>query len=802
MGTDLFVRAHLLVMKIPKQRDRVRNILLSVLLFLVLYAVFAPYQIGGEVAYVIVSGNSMEPRFKRGDLVLTRDQPDYRVGEIVVYEHPKIGKVFHRIIQQDGEVYTLKGDHNYWIDFYQPTNQEILGKLWVHIPTAGRILRFIKSPGILVFLSLLIGVLTVMVIFGKEKPLTRRQIKKRKKPMKRSNPTIFDAQEERLEILIFLGILLLVGMLLGAFAFTRPPTLKVTDDIQYKHQGELTYSAQDTADVFDTEEIRPGEPVFLNLDCEVKLQYQYAFSLAENWEDLEVDDLQGTYHLKARVSDVNGWNRTILLTPPANFSSRKLSSKAELDLCQIRELITHMETVTGVSNRWYDVTILPEVFVQGQIMSRRLEDGFMPIIPFELDAYLMRLRRLDEESPLISIKEGTIPNFQQEANTLSFFGLQVPVSTARWISGGLCFLSLAVGGWIGWPVIEEWQKGAVERIQIQYSPMLIDVQEGSLGDDGTFIDVVSFQDLSKLAERYGAVILHEQRGQYHRYLVQDGETVYQFALESVPPEAVFPNFAEFKRALEKAIDHQELQLYYQPIISLESQDIVGMEGLLRWNHPQHGILYPSEFIKRAEESALIDQIDSWVFQNAYQQLESWMERGVPLAEIFINISSARFLQPGFADWVGDLLNQGICDPGLIQLEINNANIVSRDEVALENLKRIQAFGVGIVIDNFAAADANQIDHLSKLYAGSVKIDQSLTHNSQANGLIEAVVQMAKSFQLQVIGQGVETRAQVELMREQDVDAVQGFYISRPVPAEEAARLLEQKVDLLKKTRET
>ena len=732
----------------------------------------------------------MAPTYHEGDLTIARKQNNYSVEEVIVYQHPTIGPVFHRIVKQEGDQFVLKGDNNSWLDTYQPTKDDILGKLWVHIPSGGKAIKTIRNPRYLALFSILIAVLVVILVFNKKTDLSKYQLRKHMKRKKRVKSSNTPAPENRVEILLILGTFLLVDLLLGAFAFTKPVRLQVADDIQYQHTGNLSYTALDTKDVYDTEEIQAGEPVFLELACDVNIRYEYEFNIIST-ESISTEKFQGTVRVVAKVTDPNGWNRTLQLVPQTSFSGRILVIKTGLDLCEVRSLITHMEEATGVGNQWYSLTITPEVFIQGEVMEKKLHDTFAPAINFQLDSLLLRIIRDTEASPLKVTAMGMLPHFRQEKNLLTILGVEIPVLTARWVSGLLLVLLVGLGGWFGVPVYQDWQKGAATRIEIQYSPLLIDIQEENLtSSDSNFVEVVSFRELSKVAERYGAVILHEEKGRFHRYLVQDGDTVYQYALDGVDPEAVFPNFNEFKHALRQAIKQQELQLHYQLIVSLESEKTIGVEALLRWTHPQYGVIYPSEFITRAEESDLIDEIDNWVLEQACRQAQEWQEMEVPFGKLSINVSSYRFASPTFIDWFVKIIEETGCDPYLLQLEINRANIVSKDKIALTNLHQLHEMGVLLAVDNFATAEANQIDYLSHMPVHCLKIDRSVVQNPKKDSLIGAIVNVAQTLNLMVAAQGVESEEQMIFLKEQQVDAVQGYFFSHLAQASQVPSMLE------------
>lgn len=755
------------------------------------WILLAPMQTGGQVAYVIISGNSMEPKIHLGDLVLVRERSQYLVGDAVVYRHPGSGHVFHRIISQDGDSFTLKGDNNSWIDFHQPKEDDIVGKLWLHIPFAGTLINFLRKPINLALLT----VVMVATVTTTSKAKQSRKSKRNQMNRKKDTPPESDKSiSSNLEGIIVMGFLAVGALILGVFAFIRPIEKIADDNIDYQHIGILIYQAADSQDVYDTDEIQTGEPVFLQLTCDVQLFYSYQLGSAY-LQDVEASQLLGNYRITARVSDPNGWNRTIGLAPLTEFTGPGFSAGMDLDLCLIGDLIAQMEQKTGTHNSWYDLQINPEVYVVGSILGRPFEDAFFPKINFQVGELLMRIPRDFDggaSDNLTSVQSGVIPGQRMAHNYLNILGLSIPIPAARWISISVFVLSLLSLVWLGWPIYKAWQNGDVSRIRVQYNPVLVDVQAGSISTNGQAIAVDSFKDLAKMAERYGAMILYEADEDSHKYCVQDGDMMYVYMLESGSSELALPDSIILEEALAKAIKFHEFELYYQPIVSTDTQQIEGMEALLRWHHPEKGFIYPAEFISRAEENGLMGLVDNWVIREACQQLKTWEEEIQPVI-ISINVSPQRFLQPDFPDWFSQTVKVCGCDLKYLQLEINRVNAIMHDELALKHLQRLKKMGVRLAIDNFAASTSNQVDSVTRMPVSSLKIDRTLVHrilkNPNDTRLVGAVVKMAQSLELHVVAEGVETQDQLAFLREHQIDAAQGYLTGRPMPAEEMTPML-------------
>ncbi len=757
-----------------------------------LWYAFAPVQVGGQVAYVIIDGSSMEPDFQRGDLIVARHQEGYAVGERVVYTHPDIGYVFHRIVAEDEGRFILQGDGNSWLDSYQPTEDEIIGRHWVRIPQGGKIVRTLRRPAYFALLTVIMGLMGGSVFLLGGQPAAKG---KRTKKMDKENSSS-GAVDPRLEILLGTGVVALIGLILGAFAFTRPTTKMVDAHLAYTHQGQLTYSARDTEDVYDSEQIQTGEPVFLRLTCDVDMQLSYRLT-SGSLAPADVSAYQGSYQILAQVSHENGWNRTFPLTAETGFSGTSFSAATQMDLCAVQEMIRAVEEKTGVSNRWYQLTVLPEVKIAGVLQGKSFEDEYQPAIAFQMDSNLMRLPQSAEE--LVPSQEGEVPHREQVKNTLAIFGQEISVTAARWLAAVMMGGALLASIWPAQSLYRDWKESAVSRIQVQYHPMLVDVEPGSLAAEGhQIVEVTSFQDLSKMAERYGAMILHERHGEFHRYYVQDEQTTYQYFLDASKEKSLFPTLREFKRSISRALEKGELELYYQPVVSLRENKIVSIEAFIRWNHPQYGVIYPAEFISLAEEQGMIPDIDHWVIRQACQQLQAWHDFGVPLVPLSVNISTATLRHRNFVNSAIKTIQAMGVDSRYLQLEFNQADRSMVGGRMMSHLKRMRKAGVGLTLDNYATEQTNQISQISNLPIQSLKIDRSIIQRILEDydqvRLISAVAKVAKSFQIKVIAQGVETQEQIMLLAEQDIEYAQGFLLGDPVRAQDMGWILGKSVD--------
>lgn len=249
-----------------------------------------------------------------------------------------------------------------------------------------------------------------------------------------------------------------------------------------------------------------------------------------------------------------------------------------------------------------------------------------------------------------------------------------------------------------------------------------------------------------------------------------------------------------ERSLRKAIERDELSVFYQPVMSLRRQKIVSVEALLRWRHPQRGLLEPSAFIAVAESSGLIVRIGEWVLEQACRQAVHW-RNAAPEAEpirISVNLSAQQLIRSDIAESVSRILELTGLDPGLLELEITESMLLQDIETCAQALLELKALGVRLVVDDFGSGYSS-LAYLKRLTIDALKIDRSfvdsLSHEDEDGAIIGAVLGMASALDIAVTAEGVETPAQLSRLRNHGCDCVQGFLFSRPGPPQQIAPLI-------------
>ncbi len=244
--------------------------------------------------------------------------------------------------------------------------------------------------------------------------------------------------------------------------------------------------------------------------------------------------------------------------------------------------------------------------------------------------------------------------------------------------------------------------------------------------------------------------------------------------------------------LRAALDTSQFSLVYQPQRNLATGAVVGMEALLRWQHPTLGPVSPDDFIPVAESSGLILPIGEWVLLTACSLLRQWQREGRPVIPVSVNVSAVQFRHQDFCSLIRSVLRETELSPRLLELELTESVLLSNADVMTSVLEELQNMGVTLAIDDFGTGYSS-LSYLRQLRASRLKIDRSFVRDLATDpddaAITAAIIGMAKSLNMRVLAEGVETEAQVEFLRRHRCDEIQGYYFSRPLPASQLAAFL-------------
>jgi diguanylate cyclase (GGDEF)-like protein/PAS domain S-box-containing protein len=270
----------------------------------------------------------------------------------------------------------------------------------------------------------------------------------------------------------------------------------------------------------------------------------------------------------------------------------------------------------------------------------------------------------------------------------------------------------------------------------------------------------------------------------------EGRNRYQFFSEDMNERAL--ETLVMANSLRLALKRGELLLHYQPLHDLSSGRPTGVEALVRWQHPELGLVPPARFIPVAEETGLIEAIGEWVLRAACKQMRAWLDRGLPLARIAVNLSARQFRNPDLVERITVVLAETGLPARHLELEVTESMVMEKPEDAARVLARLKAMGITIAIDDFGTGYSS-LSYLKRLPIDRLKIDRSFVHGIPKEAddvaIIKAIISMAKSLKLRLVAEGIETPGQRLFLELEGCDEGQGFLFARPVPAREIEGLI-------------
>ena len=251
-----------------------------------------------------------------------------------------------------------------------------------------------------------------------------------------------------------------------------------------------------------------------------------------------------------------------------------------------------------------------------------------------------------------------------------------------------------------------------------------------------------------------------------------------------------------ENSLRSALDKKELFLMYQPQMNIVTGQITGLEALLRWQHPELGLVSPDKFIRIAENCGLMGQIGEWVLNQACSQARQWQNDGLPLVQVAVNVSAVQFRQKGFCDVIKKVLHETGLAPQYLELELTESLLLANADVTLAVIQELRSMGLKLAIDDFGTGYSS-FSYLRQFQVSKLKIDRSFIRDVAVNfddaAITAAIISMAKSLRLRVIAEGVDNEAQMSFLRANQCDEIQGYYFSKPLTPEKTAEKLRDSV---------
>ena len=501
-----------------------------------LWLAFAPSRLGGSVDYAVIYGSSMEPSLRRGDLTVLHTRRSYAVGDAVGYHNRELGRVvLHRIVGRVGDRYVFKGDNNSFLDNYHPAGGELIGRMWVRVPGAGRALLWLRPPA---HAGIAAALLVLVLLGGGGKEVRRRRDRRpgrprvvlpgAEEPAPRGRGSAPAAATRSLLSLAAAG-LLLFG-LLAAIAYGSATTRRLDAPGAYTQQGAWTYSARGTAGaVYPGGRVETGQTVFARLVRSVRVGFSYRFATALP------HDVAGTASLDARLTSTLGWSKPLPGAVTSAFRGDAVVLETTLDLGRLERALAAYYKATGVPSDNFNVVLTPRIETQGAVAGRKVQTSFAPTpLSFTLDAFALHLSMeaaggspgSAPVDPLHPSVPGSIERFTPR--TIGLIGLGV--ATARRVAdvGLLVSVALALIGLL----LHRRKDGGDElsRMRRDHARLIVPVQSAPPAPEGGYVDVADLDSLAHLAASYERVILHRHEDGRDSFYVDDDGSVYRYRL--------------------------------------------------------------------------------------------------------------------------------------------------------------------------------------------------------------------------------------------------------------------------------
>jgi signal peptidase I len=496
---------------------------IGLLLTIAAWVLFAPTQLGGAVAYTVISGSSMEPHLHEGDLAITREQDSYGPGDVVAYHNSELDSVvLHRVVRiEDGRL-VVKGDNNDFFDADKPLPSNVIGEQWIRIPGAGGFVQKIREPRVAATIVALLSAMALGLFSFTRSRRPRSGSSEKSEGLGATFGSMLPsgAAAEK----TFAGLALAAACLvaLAVFAYTRPTNKTVVDKIGFEHSGTFAYSADaPKGPVYADGRVDTGDPVFLRVVDNIRVTFDYQFA------SQAPHSVSGDGRLVAVLSDTNGWSRTFVIDGGDAVEDGHLELAGDLDLAQMRVLAQQIEKLTGITRDAYTLTVTPEISVEGTLAGRPLVESFTSPTTFQLDALQLRYgSEGGDGEPLRPTSEGFVNVLHSAPATVGVMGADLSVSALRRVGVAGALLALAALALVARPLWSR-ERDEVARILARYASRLVPVARMPRPLEEA-IEVTDMDTLVRLAEGYERAILHVVDGRQHSFIVEHAGTTYVF----------------------------------------------------------------------------------------------------------------------------------------------------------------------------------------------------------------------------------------------------------------------------------
>jgi hypothetical protein len=473
----------------------------------------------------------MQPQFDPGDLAILRPAGGYAVGDVVAYRSTELDTVvMHRIVGTDGERFVLQGDHNTWLDPDRPTGEEILGRLWLHLPHGGTALTTLRSPAVLGGIALA----ALLVVGSLRRPRGRHRATHRPRPARVPARAGFSTagRARARTVAVGCGVVALLAAAGGVALLLMPATQTQTRTVPVLQEGEFSYvGVAVPGTTYPTGRIETGDTVYTQLAGPLTV------SLATTFSGPGLADLAGSVRLDVTATTTDGWTTPLVAGAPASVTGGAVTATVTLDPAAARALLTRHADEVGSTVGGATLAVTPVVDVAGTVDGEGFTAAPLPALTFALDAMSLRVAG---DASLASSASTAVTVDDVGPRALAFRSWSVPIDTARLVVlavGAAALVGFAAATWLA-----RGRRGdAADAFVLRCGARILPVAGFAPGAD--VVDLADAESLHRVAERLDALVLHHDGPEGHTFAVRDGDLTYRFVIPAAPEPARRPVLA-------------------------------------------------------------------------------------------------------------------------------------------------------------------------------------------------------------------------------------------------------------------
>lgn len=480
---------------------------------------FLPTALGGSTTYVSTFGTSMEPDFTAGDLAILRPATEYRVGDVVAYDSADLGTtVMHRIVDGDADGFVLQGDNNSWLDEEQPTEADVMGRLWLQVPQGGKAIAALRSPSALVLIAMAAMTILFSVV---RKPRGRHTRPERTAPRL---PHVFASpiRARARQVTMGAGVAALLAAAGLSALLLVPDTQTDTRALPVTQEGRFTYTgAAVQGTTYPTGVIETGDPVWTKLTDGLTVSFEDVVTGATA--------VAGNIRLDVTVAAPDGWSARLAAGPAAPLVDGAATASVALDPTAASALIGRHYAEIGAVGGAGTVTVVPVVEAAGTVEGVPFTAGSPDGLSFSLDETALRL--VGDAGTLATTAETSVTTDELAPRTFALGSVSLPIDLARIAAGVvlvLALLTLAASAWIGNPT----GGSAADQLLARHAGRILEVSRFTPGT--TVVELADAEALSRVAERLDSLVLHHEGPLGITFAVRDGDTTYRYVVRSAP----------------------------------------------------------------------------------------------------------------------------------------------------------------------------------------------------------------------------------------------------------------------------